>query len=406
MFIVIHYIGFLNRFMKEKVLIFINSMQFGGAERVVSAILWNLRHEWDIHLALYSNEIEFDIPPEVTVVHLNQPIQDGFARVFLKMPSLAFKLNRYCKTHQINTSVAFLNRACYINALMRSLCGFKGSIIMSERTHQSTMLAGTGWLYRNISKRMVRFAYKRADHVIANAHAVKTDLIENFGVRAPITVIHNPVDVDFIQGASKEPVDMEFEKDVFHFVVVGGFRKEKNYPLLLEAFSLLKDLRVKLVIVGGGVLEPQVKNLIHQFNLQDRVLMAGIAANPYKYIVRADCMVLSSYVEGFPNVLLEGLACGKPVVSTDCKSGPREILAPQTDPGFQVQHGIECAEFGLLTDPHQATFLAEGMRRMVTDEALRTQYAQQATARARAFDVSQTIAAYGAVFKAKPHVAG
>lgn len=392
--------------MKEKVLIFINSMQFGGAERVVSAILWNLRHEWDIHLALYSNEIEFEIPPEVTVVQLNQPIGDGFAKVFLKMPLIAYKLHRYCKKNQIQTSVAFLNRACYINALMRSLYGYKGCIIMSERTHQSTMLAGTGWMYRTISRRMVKFAYKRADHVIANAHAVKTDLINHFGVRAPITVIHNPVDVDAILKASNEPVDIEFEQGVFHFIAVGGFRREKNYPLLFEAFSLLKDLPVQLVIVGGGMLEQQVKECISQFELTDRVILTGIVSNPYKYIVRADCMVLSSYVEGFPNVLLEGLACGKPVVSTDCKSGPREILAPQTDPQYQVEDEIECAAYGILTNPQQAVQLAAGMRKMYEDDTLRNRYAALAVDRARSFDVSETIAAYGAVFKIKRHSAG
>lgn len=392
--------------MKEKVLIFINSLQFGGAERVVSAILWNLRHEWDIHLALYSNEVEFEIPPEVTVFHLHQPIQDGFAKVFLKMPLMAYKLNRYCREHDIHTSVAFLNRPCYINALMRSLYGFKGRIIMSERTHQSTMLAGTGWMYRNISRRMVKFAYKRADHVIANAHAVKADLQQQFGVRAPITVIHNPVDVQAILKASGEPLKMEWEKDVFYFIAVGGFRREKNYPLLLEAFSMLKDLPVKLVIVGGGALESQVKECIQRYGLQERVVLTGIASNPYQYIARADCMVLSSYVEGFPNVLLEGLACGKPVVSTDCKSGPREILAPQTDPQYQVKDGIECAEYGILTDPRDAAQLVAGMRKMYEDEALRTRYARLATDRARSFDVAETVSAYGAVFKAKPHAAG
>ncbi|HCF63954.1 MAG TPA: glycosyltransferase, partial [Chitinophagaceae bacterium] len=168
----------------------------------------------------------------------------------------------------------------------------------------------------------------------------------------------------------------------------------------------LKDLPVKLVIVGGGALESQVKECIQRYGLQERVVLTGIASNPYQYIARADCMVLSSYVEGFPNVLLEGLACGKPVVSTDCKSGPREILAPQTDPQYQVKDGIECAEFGILTDPQDAAQLAAGMRKMYEDEALRTRYARLATDRARSFDVAETVSAYGAVFKAKPHAAG
>lgn len=117
----------------------------------------------------------------------------------------------------------------------------------------------------------------------------------------------------------------------FTFISVGKFRVEKNLQLLLQAFSLLKDLPIQLIIIGGGPLETNLKQQAGELGIADKVWFGGFKSNPFKYIKNANCFVLSSHTEGFPNVLLEALACGKSVISTDCKSGPREILAAATD---------------------------------------------------------------------------
>lgn len=365
---------------------------------MVNTLLWNLRDDFEIHLALYNNEIDFQLPPDIKFLDLKEDSNQGFIRSFFRMPLISHKLHRYCKENQIDISVGFLNRPCYTNALMRSLWRYKGRIVLSERTHQSTMLKGRGGLYRMISTFMVKYAYRRADLIIANAHAIKTDLQIKFSIKTAITVIQNPVDIEQIQRLKTEPTDFKKEPGVFYYVAVGGYRQEKNYSFLLDALSLLKDHPIKLILVGGGELQKEIDDKIKALNLGGHVFQTGIASNPYQYMQLADAMVISSYVEGFPNVLLEGLACGKPVVSTDCKSGPREILNPESDFNFQLTSGFECAPYGILTGLQDPKDLAAGMEKMFVDSTLREAYIQNAELRAADFNISETCKKYMQAF--------
>lgn len=374
---------------KPKLLIFINTLQSGGAERVVSLLLEHLKDDFEIHLTLYSNIVEFAIPPEIKVFNLNEPLIQSKVIRFLKLPYISWKVYRYCKKNQINISVAFLYRPCYINALMKSFWRYKGHVIMCERTHQTTMQQSHSVIYRMFSKFMVMFSYKRADLVLANSYAMQTDLIENFKIKTPVRVIYNPIDLHFIKTHVDEETDFVFEPDIFHFVNVGGFRKEKNHLLLIQAFFILKNLPCKLVIVGSGVMEEELKQKVYDLGLRDKVIFCGFDKNPFKYVSRSNCFVLSSDVEGFPNVLIEALACGKPVISTDCSSGPRELLAPATDLHHRVINKYEIGEYGILTPVNDVIALAAAMKKMYNDSSLRSQFAAKATKRAEQFDVDE-----------------
>ena len=374
---------------KPKLLIFINTLQSGGAERVVSLLLGHLKDDFEIHLALYCNIIDYAIPPEIKILNLQQPlIQNRLSRLF-KIPFLSHKVYRYCKNNGINISVAFLYRPCYINALMKSIWGYKGKVIMCERTHQTTMQQSQSKLYRMFSKFMVRFSYKRADLVLANSYAMQTDLIENFKIKTPVRVIYNPIDLDFIKTHKDEVPALVFDKNVFYFVNVGGFRKEKNHLLLLQAFFILKTLPCKLLIVGGGVMEDVLKQKVSDLGMNDKVIFCGFDNNPFKYVSRSDCFVLSSDVEGFPNVLIEALACGKPVISTDCSSGPRELLAPATDLHHRAINNYEIGEYGILTPVNDVIALAAAMKKMYEDGVLRNRFSEIAAGRAQQFDVDE-----------------
>lgn len=374
---------------KPRIIIFINSLRSGGAERVVSHLLKHMKDDFEIHLALFHRAIEYDIPEEIKILDLKQSIKENPFLVFLKIPLLSYRLYRYCKDNKINTSVAFLNRPCYINAVMRSLWGYDGNIIMCERTHQSTLLRHNSRLYRSISRALVKFSYKRANLVLTNSYSSKADLIENFQVKTSVQVIHNPIDLEHIQQQALFPVAGVFQRDYFHFIYVGGFRREKNLTLLLQALYIVKNLPVRLIIVGGGEQEDMLLHLVTELGLQMNVIFCGFDPNPYKYINRSDCFVLTSYVEGFPNVLLEALACGKSVISTDCKSGPREILAPGSDLNHEAFSNYEIAEYGILTPVNDVTNLAAAMKKIYEDQNLRTSFEQKAISRAAHFDVEE-----------------
>lgn len=374
---------------KPKLLIFINTLQSGGAERVVSLLVTHLKNDFELHLALYTNIINYAIPPEIKLLNLNQPINQNKILRLLIMPLMSYRVYKYCKNNNINTSVAFLYRPCYINALIKSWWGYKGKIIMCERTHQTTMMLSQSYLYRLFSKFMVRFSYRRANLVLANSYAIQTDLVEKFNIKTPIRVIYNPIDLDFIKTHEDDAVPFEFEKGVFHFVNVGGFRKEKNHLLLLQAFFILKHLPCKLVIVGSGVMEDDLKQKVIDLGLEQKVIFCGFDTNPFKYVKRSDCFVLSSDVEGFPNVLIEALACGKAVISTDSNSGPRELLAPSTDLHHRAIINYEIGDYGILTPVNDVPSLAAAMKKMYEDAALRKQFEDKAKQRAQQFDVDE-----------------
>ena len=270
--------------MKPSLLICINSLRSGGAERVVSQLLSHLLDDFDIHLALYSHIIEYDIPEGIKILDLKQSEDDGQIALLLKLPWLSYKVSKYCKENSITHSVAFLNRPCYINALMRTLWGYKGRMVMCERTHQTTMLKTRSALTRAITKFLITASYNRADLVLANSNAMKADLRDNLNVQTPIEVIYNPVDIQELRSKMLNPVNISFSKNTFYFAVVGNFRKEKNFPLVLDAFALIKDMNCKLLLVGDGPLKDLFKQKVAENNIREQVIFCGRDNNPFKYI--------------------------------------------------------------------------------------------------------------------------
>lgn len=374
---------------KPRLLIFINTLQTGGAERVVSLLLNHLKNDFEIHLALYSNIIDYTIPPEIQVLDLKQPLIQNKIIRFLKLPRISWKVYRYCIKNNINTSVAFLYRPCYINAIMKSVWRYKGNVIMCEGTHQTTMQESHSAIYRMFSKFMVMYSYKRADLILANSYAIQTDLEEKFEIKTPVRVIYNPLDLHFIKTHAAVEPGFVFEKGIFHFITVGNLRKEKNQLLAIQAFFILKNLPCKLLVVGAGVMEEVLKQKVKDLGMMEKIIFLGFDKNPFKYVSRSDCFVLSSDVEGFPNVLIEALACGRPIISTDCSSGPRELLAPDTDLHHRAVTNYEIGDYGILTPVKDVISLANAMKKMMDDEPLRKSFSSKAAKRAEQFDVDE-----------------
>lgn len=368
--------------MKKKLSILIYSLASGGAERVVSILLNALKEKYEITLFLMNDIVFYDIPEDIKIVYLEKsnPKESGIKKL-LKLPFLAWKLKKYNKN---NISISFMNRANYINILAK-IFGMKSRIIISERAMPSFQHANG--IQGKINRFLIKNLYLKADLIIANSKGNTCDLIENFNCKK-VETINNPIDLEKIKELSSQKV--EFRDDSFTFITIGRLDKGKNHKLMIDA---MQNIEAKLYIIGDGELKDELENHIKSLSLENKVTLLGKQINPYKFLKQADCFLFSSNYEGFPNVLLEALACNLPIISTDCKSGPREILSPNSDLNFKLDK-MEFSKYGILVPIKNVEKLQETMNLVIHDESLRKKYQEKAKQRANDFKIDKIIKQY------------
>lgn len=179
-------------------------------------------------------------------------------------------------------------------------------------------------------KWMMSRSYRLADAVVAPSRGVRDDIISTLGITpSKVSVIYNPVITPQIECMKQEPVEHPWyiSKTAPVILAVGRLVYPKNYPLLLRAFARVrKQMPARLMILGQGEMRSELELLASELSVAEDVCFYGFDPNPFRFMARSDVLVLSSVREGFPNVLVQAMACGCSVVSTDCLSGPREIL--------------------------------------------------------------------------------
>jgi N-acetylgalactosamine-N,N'-diacetylbacillosaminyl-diphospho-undecaprenol 4-alpha-N-acetylgalactosaminyltransferase len=331
-----------------------------------------------------NDAIFYEIPENVEVIFLEKsnPFESGIKKL-LKLPFLALKYKKLLKQKNIEVSISFMNRPNYINVLAK-LFGSNVKTIISERIAPSQEYK-TKSFKDKISRFLIKKLYKKSDIIIANSYGIKFDLIKKFQLDN-IEVVYNSIDLQKINELRNEKMKINLDK--FSFINIGRLELQKNHLLLIKAFSKLK-IDANLYIIGEGYLRKTLEMEIEKLNLKNRVLLFGRQKNPYKYLNKADCFVFSSNYEGFPNVLLEALTCELPVISTDCLSGPREILAPNTE--YKNIKDIEIAKYGILVPVNNAEKLAKAMKLIYEDNELRYNFINKAKNRAKEFEVKRII---------------
>ena len=373
---------------KKKIALFIVSLYGGGAERVVSILLNHFENSFDIHLVLLQPIIEYDIPASQKITVLDKsPSNNSFFNI-LKIPFLAFRYYRFLCKNNITTSFSFLNRPNFIAGFLK-IFGWKGKVIFSERTftseYYSTKSAG-----ERIGRWLVEKLYPKADLIICNSKSIEKDLREIFKVQTNYSIIYNPINLT--QVAESIAYNNKFENNItrpFTFITIGRLSQIKNHKLFIDAASLLTDFDFRVQIVGKGELKKILEDYIILTNMQERITLIDHSSDPIKYLIMADCFVLTSNFEGFPNVLLEALACSLPIISTDCKGGIRELLAPSISIDTPAANNeIMYVDYGLLVPVGNAEILAEAMRSMYNNTVLQQTYRAKNHHRAKDFDTS------------------
>lgn len=350
----------------QKLAIFIYSLGSGGAERVVATLLPHLELFYEVHIVLMSEKISYEIKgAKVHLLENSSPSESALLKL-LKLPFLALKYKKLCAKLGINTHFVFLNRPNYI-ALLARIFGLQGRLVINECTTPSVMYQGFS-LNALVNKFLIRTLYPKADLILANSKGNLQDLLANFHIEsAKCALLYNAVDLESIAKKALEPINL---KDKF-ILSVGRLDRGKNHALLIRAYARLKT-ELKLVILGEGVLESELRALIKALNLEQKVLLLGFDSNPYKYMSKCEFFAFASSFEGFSNVLIEALACGCAVVCSKHLSGASELFGED--------------EFGLLVAVDDEDAMFAGLKRMSEDEALRRAYQNKAKERAQDFD--------------------
>lgn len=368
--------------------ILIYSLGGGGAERVVSHLLPHfVERNIEVHLFLMHADIEYDIPKEVQIHYLenSEPTESGLLKL-IKIPILAMKYAKLIKSLNITHSFSLLTRPNYINILSKRFSSKKFKLIISERGQPSLQYSYSG-LQSKINRFLIRKLYAKADLVICNSIGNRNDLIQNFGIdKNHISVINNPIDVDKI--ANIVASESFFDNGFFNLITVGRLNRGKNHKLLIDAVENIQGVR--LYILGEGELENELQNQIKEKKLDDKVFLMGFDRNPYKYLKAADLFVFASNHEGFPNVLLEAMACELPILSTNCKSGPDEILLLDQ----ALEDDIMITEYGILTPVDNKRLMIKGIEYFLENDAYLLNTKKNSSQRVKNFDKSSILHQY------------
>lgn len=307
--------------MSDRIAIFVPSLRGGGAERVMVTLANGFAQRGyavDLVLAKAEGPYLGDVAENVRVVDLRA------ARVATSLPGLV----RYLRRERPVAMLSALSHANVIAVLARRLAGVPVRLVVSERNNFSLSKANARSWRGRMMGHCVRLAYPHADTVVAISQGVADDLTQYAPLQA-IDVVYNPVDTRYVKRLSRAEPDHPWlcHGHVPVVLGVGRLTPQKGFPTLIRAFARLRETHdARLIILGEGELRPQLESLVCQLGLHEVVSLPGFKRNPYGFMRRADLFVLSSAWEGFGNVLVEAMACGTPVVSTNCPSGPAEIL--------------------------------------------------------------------------------
>lgn len=305
--------------MKKNILIIIDSLGIGGAEKTMLFLANNLiNNGHNIDLISCDNIVKLDISKSINlhILGFEKSFLD-YARYSLKMRVLIKKLEEKNKK-KFDLILVNLQKSTKLMRFYRKNNVFH--IIHS--TFSQSAFKNKNSFEILLKKKRLQNIYNNLN-IITVSDGIKKDFIDILGIKPKsIQTIFNIIDNDELDILSKQNINLNIKDYIVH---VGRLEVVKRHDILLEAFKK-SNLDTKLVLVGDGKEKEVIINKIKSLKLENKVILTGFQQNPYPYIKNAKLLVLSSQYEGLPNVLIESLFLKTPVISTDCQSGPSEIL--------------------------------------------------------------------------------
>lgn len=361
---------------RTRIAILMPNLDGGGAERVAVHLANGLDkrgHIVEMVLMQAKGVFLADLAPSIRVVDLNTP----------RVRAAIYPLVRYMRDARPQALLANMWPITLNALLAKSIARVPTRIVVAEHCtwSRSELMewSTVSWQVRT----SMRLFYPRADGIVAVSRGAADDLASFARLnRKAIKVIYNPV-IDPNLGAA--PTNEHVPSAWWHgahkrLLAVGALKQIKDYETLLDAFAQLRTrIDARLLILGEGQERASLEAQVQRLGLQGQVLLPGFVKNLEVYYQHANLFLLSSNSEGFGNVIVEALAAGTPVVSTDCPSGPREILAD--------------GRFGQLVPVGNAAALAEAM-----EQSLMSDHDHEALkVRAQDFSIDRAVDQYEAL---------
>jgi len=398
--------------LNKKIAIVIPFLSKGGAENVAAKLSKGLSQYYDIYLIVFNaQEISYDYKGVLIDLSIDLSNRKIFYRL-RNVTKLIIKLYRTKRLYKIDIAISLGELANIPNILST------GKTIISIR--ESRFNAHND-LQRRFVNFLIKFLYNSSCvcKIITVSEIIKNQVSRKIN-KNKLKVIYNPFDFNYIKTLSKEKIEKFnkiFKKGTI-LINIGRLSLQKGQWYLLRIFAELKTRNkiLKLIILGDGELRNKLIDLSNQLGLRTfsiwnsqyksvddfDVYFLGFQKNPYNFLIHANLFILTSLWEGFPNVLLEAMGLGIPVISADCLSGPREILAPNTNINYQTDK-IEYARFGVLAPCLNKKFLTtepltlnetkyvEAIESILKNNKLYKKYKQASIERSKDFAIENII---------------
>ena len=361
---------------KEKLLLISPMLHQGGFERVCITTARLLKPYYDVSIVIFDDaDIAFDIRG-LSIINIHLGVRNGKLAKITNLMRRAVRVRKLKQRMKPVIAYSFGPSANMVNALSKTSLT---SVFLGLRGYQDVADDPKMKLY-----------VRKADRIICCSKEIEAIVQEKYGYLQTAT-LYNPYDAEGITELSKEkvtdlPWKMEDEDRPRILIGVGRDDPIKGFWHLIKAFYLVqKEIpQMRLIIMGDGSFE-QAKSLVSELQLEQKVYFPGVRKNPYKYLAASEMFLLSSYTEGFPNVLVEAMILGRPLISTDCRTGPAEIL----DHG---KYGILVADMGDTEDysgdtiSEKETCFAEKIIEVLKDSERQKELSELERKRAGEFD--------------------
>ena len=322
-----------------RVLFLIPNLTVGGAERVIVTLVNHLdRSKFDLALGVLDTRGAAFLKEQLAI---DIKLYDlGVSRVRYALPKLIRFIWRL-RPDVVFSTMAHLNiaLAAAIPILpQKTRYIARETVIVSQQLLGSAFWASWSWAYR--------YLYPRFDRIICQSAYMRDDLAANFSIPiSKLIVINNPLDIDRITNLARQPLKFPLPNaperqctGIVKLVAAGRLSREKGFDILIEAIALSSLRQLSVTILGRGPLLETLQALASAKGVEHQVRFIGFQENPYAFMARADAFVLCSRHEGFPNVVLEALACGTPIIATPAPGGIKEIA--QATGGVQLASAV------------------------------------------------------------------